>query len=135
MLKDALGAYRGTAREITRIIEHEPGNADAYCSRAHARGAGGDTEGAIGDYTMAMKLGLRYRECTTAYGNRGLLRFESGDYEGAIEDFSKVIERRPGQKGLLRAALLQRGRAREKMGDRDGAAADRRLAALLSNGL
>jgi tetratricopeptide (TPR) repeat protein len=132
MLKDALGAYRGSAREITRLIDNEPDNAEAYYSRACVRSAAGDSEGALQDYTMALKLGLRYRESIVAYGNRGLIRFDTGDYPGAADDFSSVIERKPRQKSLMKAALLNRGAAREKIGDIDGAAADRRLAVLLS---
>jgi tetratricopeptide (TPR) repeat protein len=132
MLKDALGAWRGSASEISRLIEAEPGNADAWFSRAGVRGAEGDREGALQDFTMALKLGLRYRESIVAYGNRGLIRYEMADYRGAEEDFSAVIERKPRQKTLMKAALLKRAATREKLGDNDGAAADRRLASLLS---
>ena len=132
MLKDALGAWRGSANEISRLIEAEPGNADAWFSRAGVRGAEGDQDGALQDFNMALKLGLRYRESIVAYGNRGLIRFEMGDFRGADEDFSEVIERKPRQKTLMKAALLKRAAAREKLGDNDGAAADRRLASILS---
>jgi tetratricopeptide (TPR) repeat protein len=132
MLKDALGAYRGTEREIGRIIDADPDNADAYCSRAGVRRADGDLDGALRDFTMAIRLGLKYRESIIAYGNRGMIRFETGDYQGAIEDFSCVIDRHPRQKGLMKAALIQRALAKEKIGDRDGAGVDRRLAKLLS---
>ena len=132
MLKDALGAWRGSAREISKLIDDDPGNADAYFSRAGVRGAEGDRDGALHDFTMALKLGLRYRESIVAYGNRGLIRFEMGDYRGAADDFSAVIDRKPRQKSLLKAALRKRAAALEKLGDRDGAAADRRLALLLS---
>jgi tetratricopeptide (TPR) repeat protein len=132
MLKDALGAYRGSVREISRLIDAEPDNAEAYFSRAGARCADGNSEGALGDYTMALKLGLRYRESIVAYGNRGMIRYDAGDYLGAADDFSEVIERRPKQKTLMKAALMKRAEAKEKLGDGDGAAADRRLARLLA---
>ncbi|NTW52337.1 MAG: tetratricopeptide repeat protein [Chlorobiaceae bacterium] len=132
MLKDALGAYRGSEREMSRLIDADPDNAEAYCGRAGVRSAEGDLEGALMDYSMAIRLGLRYRESIGAYGNRGLIRFQTGDYEGAIDDFSGVINRHPMQKGLVKAALLQRALAKEKIGDREGASADRRLAKLLS---
>jgi len=48
MLKDALGAYRGSVREISRLIDAEPDNAEAYFSRAGARCADGNSEGALG---------------------------------------------------------------------------------------
>jgi tetratricopeptide (TPR) repeat protein len=132
MLKDALGAYRGSAREISRLIDAEPDNADAYFRRGGVRGAAGDLDGALRDFSMAIRLGLRYRECVVAYGNRGLIRFEKGDYRAAIEDFSEVIDRKPRQKGLMKAALTQRAAALKKIGDIGGAAADLRLASLLS---
>ncbi len=132
MLKDALGAWRGSAQEISRVIENNPANAEAWYNRASVRAAEGEVDGALSDFTMALNLGLRYRESIVAYGNRGLLRYESGDFRGAEDDFSAVIERRPRQKSLLKAALLKRAAAREKLGDNDGAAADRRFASILS---
>ncbi len=132
MLKDALGTYRGSEREISRLIDAEPDNAEAYCSRAGLRSAQGDWEGALHDLGIAIRLGLRYRESIIAYGNRGMIRFRTGDYKGSIDDFSLVIDRHPRQKGLMNSALLQRAQAKEKLGEMEGAAADRRLARLLS---
>lgn len=131
MLKDALGAWRGSEEEISRLIEADPLNADAWCSRAGVRSAAGDLAGALDDLTMAIKLGLRYRERIVAWGNRGMIRYETGDYEGAIEDFSAVIDARP-RKSIMKAALMQRARAKQKLGDMKGASADRQLARILS---
>jgi tetratricopeptide (TPR) repeat protein len=131
MLKDALGAWRGSEEEISRLIEADPVNAQAWASRAAVRSASGDREGALADFSMAIKLGLRFRERIVAWGNRGLIRCETGDYEGAIEDFSAVIEARP-RKSIMKAALMQRALAKERIGDREGSAADRRLASILS---
>jgi tetratricopeptide (TPR) repeat protein len=132
MLKDALGAYRGTEKEISKMIDDEPGNAEAYYNRANVRSAGGDLQGASGDYTMALKLGLRFRESLTAYGNRGMICFQKGDYSGAIDDFNEIIVRRPNNRRLLKAALKQRALAKEKLGDLQGAAADRKMADLIA---
>ncbi|MBN1929935.1 MAG: hypothetical protein JW764_10385 [Chlorobiaceae bacterium] len=131
MLKDALGAWRGSEEEISRMIDAEPQNADAWSSRAAVRSASGDLDGALADFSMAIKLGLRFRERIIAYGNRGIIRSETGDYEGAIEDFSAIIEARP-RKGIMKTALMQRALAKEKIGDREGSAADRKLAGILS---
>jgi tetratricopeptide (TPR) repeat protein len=133
MLKDALGAYRGTAKEISKIIGEEPGNAEAYYDRANVRSAGGDLQGAASDYTMALKLGLRFRESVTAYGNRGMVCLNKGDYQGAIDDFSEIIVMRPNNRRLLRAAFQQRALAKEKIGDLKGASADRMMAALIAS--
>jgi len=131
MLKDALGAWRGSEQEISRLIDAEPQNADAWCSRAGVRNAAGDRSGALSDLSMAIRLGLRFREKITAWGNRGMIRIETGDYDGAIEDFSAIIEARP-RKSIMKTALTQRALAREKLGDMEGGAADRRLACILS---
>ncbi|NTU52578.1 MAG: hypothetical protein HGA97_02530 [Chlorobiaceae bacterium] len=114
MLKDALGAWRGSEQEISRLIDAEPENAEAWSSRAGVRSAAGDLNGALHDFTMAIKLGLRFRERIIAFGNRGLIRFDTGDYAGAIEDFSAVIEARPRQKGIMKAAQKYREMAKER---------------------
>jgi len=131
VLKDALGSWRGSEEEISRLIEADPVNADAWCSRAGVRSAAGDLAGSLDDLTMAIKLGLRYRERIVAWGNRGMIRYETGDYQGAIEDFSAVIEARP-RKSIMKAALMQRALAKQKLGDMKGASADRQLARVLS---
>ena len=57
---------------------------------------------------MALKVGLRFREAITAYGNRGIARVESGDMEGAIQDFSEIIKRKPTNRRLLSTAYKNR---------------------------
>ncbi|WP_156777965.1 tetratricopeptide repeat protein [Chlorobium ferrooxidans] len=131
MLKDAMGGYRGTAIEISRVILAEPDNADAYCNRANALSSTGDYEGAIGDYTTALKIGLRFREAITAYGNRGIARLNVGDISGAMEDFSEIIERKPNNSRLLYAAYHSRALVKKQIGDREGAAEDIKEASML----
>ena len=132
MLKDAMGGYRGTATEISRVIAEHPDNAEAYYDRGNARSSCDDYEGAIADFTMALKVGLRFREAITAYGNRGIARVESGDMEGAIQDFSEIIKRKPTNRRLLSTAYKNRALIKEKMGDSEGGAGDRKMAHLLS---
>ena len=131
MLKDAMGGYRGTATEISRIIAEHPDNAEAYYDRGNARSSCDDYDGAIADFTMALKIGLRFREAITAYGNRGIARVKSGDFEGAIQDFTEIIERKPNNKRLLCSAYKSRALVKEKMGNREGAAEDRKRSAEL----
>jgi tetratricopeptide (TPR) repeat protein len=128
MLKDALGAYRGTAEEITKLIARQPEHAEGWYNRANARSSTGDFAGAETDYTMALKLGLRFREAMTAYGNRAIVRAELGDLAGAIADCSTIIERRPRNTGLLYTAYMQRATYKEKKGDSEGASSDRTVA-------
>jgi tetratricopeptide (TPR) repeat protein len=132
MLKDALGGYRGSVEEISRIIEEHPDNAEAFYDRANARSCSGDFEGAIKDFTMALKIGLRFREMIVAYGNRGIARMEKGDIEGAIGDFTEIISRKPNNRRLLRSAYLNRAQLKDKKGDVEEAAWDRKMAALCS---
>ena len=132
MLKDAMGGYRGTATEISRIIAEHPGRAEAYYDRGNARSSCDDYDGAIADFSMALKIGLRFREAITAYGNRGMARAKSGDLDGAIQDFSEIIERKPGNKRLLSTAYKIRALVKKK-GDSDGAAEDRNMSLLLSS--
>ncbi|NTV17641.1 MAG: tetratricopeptide repeat protein, partial [Chlorobiaceae bacterium] len=114
------------------IAEH-PGRAEAYYDRGNARSSCDDYDGAIADFTMALKIGLRFREAITAYGNRGMARVKSGDLDGAVRDFSEIIERKPGNKRLLSAAYKNRALVKEKKGDSEGAEGDRKMALLLSS--
>lgn len=131
MLKDAMGAYRGTEGELSRFIEERPLDPMAWFDRANARSSAGEWRGAEEDYTMALKTGLRFREAVVALGNRGLCRARQGNLDGAIGDFTAIIEKRPGNRRLLRAAYRSRAEMKEKRGDREGAEADRRLSDLL----
>lgn len=132
MLKDALGSYRGTVGELNRIIEESPDNAEAFYNRGNARSCSGDYDGAVKDFTMALKLGLRFRESITAFGNRAMARMETGDPEGAMNDFSEIISRKPNNRRLLRSAYMNRALLKDKQGDEDGAAWDRKMASLCS---
>ncbi|MEI7694391.1 MAG: tetratricopeptide repeat protein, partial [Chlorobium sp.] len=131
MMKDAMGGYRGTAREISRILVDHPENADAWYNRGNDRASCGDFDGAVSDYNVALRLGLRFREAVNAYGNRGMARVETGDLDGALEDFSEIIARKPKNLWMLRSAYLNRALQREKKGDSAGALDDRGLALLL----
>jgi tetratricopeptide (TPR) repeat protein len=132
MMKDAMGGYRGTATEISRIIAEHPDNAVAYYDRGNDLSSCGNYAGAIADFTMALKIGLRFREAITAYGNRGMARVMSGDLDGAIDDFTAIIERKPNNRRLLCTAYRNRALLKEKKGDSDGAARDRNEAQRLS---
>jgi tetratricopeptide (TPR) repeat protein len=92
MLKDAMGGYRGTAIEISRVIAEHPGNTEAYYDLGNARSSCDDYDGAIDAFTMALKIGLRFREAIAGYGDRGIARVKSGDFEGAAEDRKRSTE-------------------------------------------
>lgn len=124
MLKDALGNYRGSLRELDRIVDEEPNNAEAYYDRANARNRAGNKTGAISDYTLAIEFGLRPRERFLALGNRGLVRADLEDIEGAIDDFTAIITAGPKNKGILKAAFINRALLKRKKGDVNGADLD-----------
>ncbi len=69
-----------------------PQNAIAYVMRGTAKAQLYDNQGAIEDYTTAIKLNPRL---VLAYNNRGNLRQHFGDVDGAISDFSNVLEINP----------------------------------------
>src|ERR1044072_258934 len=103
----------------------------------------GDFDGAIEDYTRAIRLSSHFDTSKTsdrfgnsftdsntitvvdpftanAYSNRGLLRFKKGDYVGAIEDYNQALEIRPG----LASAYLNRAAAFRSKGDLEAAMKD-----------
>ena len=93
-----------------------------HFNNAMKKGGNGDLDGAIEDYTRAIRLSSHFNtskipetrlgnsltdyssESVTvvdpftanAYNNRGLARFKKNDFSGAIEDFDKALKIRPG---------------------------------------
>lgn len=76
-----------------------------------------DYQGAINDYTQAIKINPQYAE---AYYNRGNARLELKDYQEAINDFNQAININP--KYIY--AYSSRGTARSALGDIQGATND-----------
>ena len=64
----------------------------AYNARGIARHDLEDDEGAITDYTQAIRLDPEY---DPAYHNRGNIRRNLEDYEGAIADYTQAIRFNP----------------------------------------
>jgi tetratricopeptide (TPR) repeat protein len=124
-----------------------------------ARANSGDKQGAISDYTEAIRLDPQDAK---AYSNRGANRAALGDRQGAMTDYNEAIRLNPQDpfayvnRGNTRAELgdkrggitdyneairlnpqfalayNNRGMAREKLGDRQGAIADYQKAADLA---
>ena len=112
-------------------------NARDYYTRGIARYLEDDVDGAIADFTEAIRLdpqlaaayvsrgvaqddpakalvdysaAIRVNpEYIQAYYNRGLLRGASGDYAGAISDFTQVLQRQPShpQAGHIRLDIAE----------------------------
>ena len=76
-----------------------------------------DKNGAISDYTNAIKLNPKYAD---AYFERGNVKYVLEDYQGAISDFTEVIE--IGQKFAV--IYFSRGLAKAGLKDYRGAIID-----------
>ena len=72
-----------------KVIELDPGHADAYYDRGNIKYRSDDYQGAIIDYNKAIELNPKF---AAAYHNRGIIRQASGDEAGAQEDFAKAKE-------------------------------------------
>ena len=77
----------------------------------------GDYQGAIADYTKAIKIDPQHEN---AYSNRGIAKDELGDLQGAIADLNKAIEIDPE----YAKAYNNRGTTKGKLKDYQGAIAD-----------
>jgi tetratricopeptide (TPR) repeat protein len=89
----------------------------AYTNRGSGRSREGDVEGALADYSTAIRLNPYF---ALAYYNRGSLRQEQGDLAGAVADLSRAIGLDPTDP----KAWNNRGWALEAGGDLRGAIAD-----------
>ena len=81
-------------------------------------------QGAIDDYTLAIKINPNY---AGAYYNRGNARYELGDKQGAIEDYNQAIKINPN----LDLAYNNRAYVYYQLGDKQKAREDLQRAAQL----
>ncbi|ACF46158.1 tetratricopeptide repeat protein [Prosthecochloris sp. ZM] len=132
MLKDALGNYRGTLSDVNRIILRNQDNALAWYDRGNLKHSAGDDEGAIDDYTEALRIGLRKREELHALGNRAMALATLGRYEEAIMDCTSIIDALPKNKSLLRTAHLRRAELNKRTGNAQAARLDSQAAEQLT---
>ncbi|MEG4456650.1 tetratricopeptide repeat protein [Microcoleus sp. N9_A1] len=90
-----------------------------------AKSEAGDIEGAIADYTEAIRLNPNYAK---AHNKRGIIRGRNlQDYPAAKADFDRAIEINPNYGD----AYYNRARVREFLEDKPGAIADYQKAAEL----
>jgi tetratricopeptide (TPR) repeat protein/S1-C subfamily serine protease len=111
-----LKRYKEAAAAINKAIELSP-RAAFYNSRGIVRKELGDKQGAIDDYTQAIKINPNYAD---AYNNRGNVRDDLGDKQGAIDDYNQAIKFNPN----LAQAYYNRGIVRDDLGDKQGAIDD-----------
>jgi tetratricopeptide (TPR) repeat protein len=77
----------------------------------------GDLDGAMDDYSKAIKMNPNY---LYAYVHRGIVKHQKRDLKGAMADYNKAIEIAPD----YNPAFYNRGVTKQAEGDIDGAMAD-----------
>jgi len=112
----ALKKYKEAEAAINKAIELSP-RAAFYLNRGVVHNELGDKQGAIDDYTLAIKINPNYAK---AYYNRGYVRKDLGDKQGAIDDFNLAIKFNPN----FAEAYYNRGYVRNELGDKQGAIDD-----------
>lgn len=114
VLLAASGRLQEALVEADSSIDRSPKYSDAYRLRGRTRAAMSDFDGAIADYSRAIKLDERNIE---AYENRGTAKISRGDYTGALADYDEAVRRAPSDpegwtnRGAAYAVLKQPERA------------------------
>jgi tetratricopeptide (TPR) repeat protein len=103
--------------DCTKMIEHNPNNAEAYYCRAAAYVALDNYDMAFADFAQAIKIDPNH---WTAYMDRGAVHEQLGDYKSAIADYTQAVKCYPNREG----GYTHRARAYEKLGDYKSAIAD-----------
>jgi tetratricopeptide (TPR) repeat protein len=77
--------------EYDTVIRFNPRSNIAFGMRGYARMLKGDAEGAVADYTTAIKLAPNIPGIEKAYNNRGMAYQFKGDSINAYNDFDRAI--------------------------------------------
>jgi tetratricopeptide (TPR) repeat protein len=108
-------ASAGDSASLTSPADNE--SVEDLVNRGIEKGKGGDLDGAIGDFTRAIKVNPKD---DAPYYNRAQAKWLKKDAAGAIADYTRAIE----LGSTNPAAYNNRGNARAENNDRDGAIAD-----------
>jgi len=97
-------------KQSTKSIDNEavtfPHHAPIYVSRGNNKGISGDYEGALIEYSEAIRINPKLVE---AYIYRGIVKSFLEDHTGAINDFSEVIRMKPSDQYSYRAIVFAAG--------------------------
>ena len=83
---------RRSIADLTKVIQRNPRDANAYISRGMAYHDRDDYDKAIADYTKAIEI---KPDSAEAYKFRGMVYSDKGEYDHAILDSTKAIELDP----------------------------------------
>ena len=92
-------------------------SAEFYNESGFKKIENGDFDGAISDFTKALKLNPKYAD---GYYYRGLSQGRLGNYQEAIDDYTKAIELHP----KVIAPYIDRAKSKEGLKDYQGAISD-----------
>jgi tetratricopeptide (TPR) repeat protein len=109
--------YKQAIEDFGKVIDINPGDANAYYNRGHAYADLGNHGQAIEDYSRAIEIKPGFAE---AYINRANAYNSLGNYRQAIEDCSRAIEIEPA----YAEAYNNRGNAYDGLGNHKQAIED-----------
>jgi len=99
------------------LPEAPPVDASFYYNQGNANIQSNNNDGAIANYTEALKLDPRLIYALIA---RGAAYYSKGDYQSAVDDYSRTLELEPNDAGVFNS----RGNAYRQMGNYQMAIAD-----------
>lgn len=121
----AVVVFAGTPQVYAQTppqMEIPQNNAGELLNQGLKKSNAGDLQGALTDYTQAIRLNPRY---SLAYYNRAITYYDLGNKNAALADYSKAIQiNQNWGKGGLVDAYINRGQLRDNLGDYKGAIVD-----------
>jgi tetratricopeptide (TPR) repeat protein len=112
------GDLRGAIAHYSRLLHLPVNKIFVYTRRGALRNALGDMDGAIADYTSAMKASKQ--EIPALYGMRSTLYLGKRDYQNALADSNRLLALQPQSE----IGFANRAAARMFLGDIEGAIDD-----------
>jgi tetratricopeptide (TPR) repeat protein len=105
------------APDLPEVTPAPAVDASFYYNQGNANVQSNDHDGAIANYTEALKLDPRLIYALIA---RGAAYYSKGDYQSAVDDYSRTLELEPNDAGVFNS----RGNAYRQMGNYQMAVAD-----------